>query len=352
MRSLATIGVSLLLLTACEEEKTEKKQQSARYVKVLQVSETGGKSHRIFPGKTKASQTADMSFQVPGELIDFPLKEGEEVEEGETLARLDPTDFELDIRKRTALRDNAKVEVDRSAILLKKDFTSKSSHDLKLTQLEVAESDLGTAIERLDDSTLTAPFAGKVGKTYVDNFQQVPAKTPVLTLQQVDPIDVTVQLPEDVVAQIQQDNVVDHFVTFSVIPNQRFTAKYKESASISDPVTQTYDVVMTLPNPQGFNVLPGMTANVGISYKTDDAPENILIPFSAIGVEPDGSPYIFVLTPDKNTLEKRFVSLTPPEDDQVGVTEGLHPGDTIVIAGVNFLRDGEKVQPLPEEFQQ
>ncbi len=351
MKQLATIGLSLFLLTACGEEETDTKQESARYVKVFQVSDTGGKSHRIFPGKTKASQTADMSFQVAGELIDFPLNEGEEVEEGQVLARLDPTNFELDIRKLTAIRDNAKVELGRSATLLKKDFTSQSSHDLKLTQLEIAESDLGTAEERLDDATLTAPFAGKIGKTYVENYQQVAAKAPVLTLQQVDPIDVTVQLPEDVVAQIQQGNVVDHFVTFSVIPNQRFTAKYKESASIADSVTQTYDVVMTLPNPEGFNVLPGMTANVGVSYKAGDAQEGFLIPFSAVGVEPDGTPYIYVLTPTTHTLEKRSVSLTQPQDDQVGVTEGLQAGDTIIVAGINFLREGEKVQPLPEEFQ-
>jgi len=89
--TLFLLGI-VLLLSACAEEKVQ--QEVVRPVKVMVVDDSSEGIVRTFPGTTRAAARAELSFRVPGPLVQLPISEGERVSKGELLAQIDPRDFQ------------------------------------------------------------------------------------------------------------------------------------------------------------------------------------------------------------------------------------------------------------------
>jgi RND family efflux transporter MFP subunit len=120
----------------------------------------------------------------------------------------------------------------------------------------------------------------------------------------------------------------------------------KEYATKADPQTQTYQVVLQMPQPEGINILPGMTASVVVSTSGDVKEDgSIVIPAIAVLADPSGKNYVWVVEPQNMTVHKRDVSvgqLTGSEN--INILEGLEGGEKIVVAGVLKLQEGMQVR--------
>jgi RND family efflux transporter MFP subunit len=219
--------------------------------------------------------------------------------------------------------------------------------EAQAAQVRVLESRLGEANVDLKDSTLRAPFHGVVARRFVEQGQNLRAKEPVVQFQDVDEVDIVVDVPESVmIADIRPAKNSQATATFSSAPGRQFPVRIKEMAQAADPVTQTFQVRVTMKAPPDLNVLPGMTATVVLSSRGAGTRDNrILVPISAVFKDGTGVQVAWVVGPDQ-TVSRRPVKVGEAAGGQIAITEGLRSGDRIAVAGVTFLRDGMKVRDL------
>jgi RND family efflux transporter MFP subunit len=285
------------------------------------------------------------------------------VEEGQVLARLDPTDFEIALEDRRAAFENSQRNFRRAAELIDSGSISRLDYDRMEAEFRSARAALAQAEANLNYATLRAPFRGRVARRYVDNFEEVRAKQRVLYLQDTDMLDVIIAMPESVVrsvtasssdADLTRQSAADSdavdvraMVSFEDYSNISYALQIKEIATRADPDTQTFAVTFTMPQPDEFTVLPGMTAQVDVDFTGLLTRETATwVPAPAVQADAELEPRVFVLDPETMEVRSRPVSVGRMASDMIEVLSGLSGGEEIVAVGAAYLADGMRVTRL------
>lgn len=380
------------------------------------IATAGGQTQlRSFPGRVEASRTAELAFQVPGLLIEMPVKEGQRVSKGDLIARLRPDEFKARLKTlqgqldeaRAALRAlragqrpeeilrleaqlraaqarlaNARIEYERSARLLQSRSISRSDYDLAETAYRVAQEEHEAARQTLEqgtiareedidaqeaqvrglegrvveaniqlaDASLHAPYDGVVAQRFVEVDQNVQSKQPVVRFQDVEELEIAVDVPEAVMANLQISDVVRMDAEFSAAPGLRFPVEVRETAQTADPATQTFQVRVAMASPQEVRILPGMTANVVLTYRRASVlGQPILAPVEAVRKDDAGRQIAWIVGPD-GVATSRPVQIGDVSGGWIEIVDGLQPGDRFAVAGVALLRDGMTVRDLGGEL--
>jgi RND family efflux transporter MFP subunit len=349
-----------LLFVSCSDEPPPR-EEVARPVKMMTLGDAGLGLVLEYPGEIKAAQRVEMSFEVPGRLIELPIIDGMRVQEGDLLARLDDRDYMADRDRAAAQVRATRSESERSKRIFDDGAGSQAEVDRSLRNYEVAQEDLNTAQKALDDTRLVADFSGRVARKIVDNFQNVQAKEPILLLQDASGLELDVAVPESDFARIRPGDTTEELtlrsnpiVSLSSIPGRAFPAVIKSYTTTADPVTRTYKATFAFENPGDVNILPGMTARVTITpsgFRSDGEvlePEGWSVPVASVVIDPQGESYVWRIDPDGMTAIKTVVELGEMSGSNVRVVEGLSPGDTIATTGAAFMFEGMKVRPLED----
>lgn len=220
--------------------------------------------------------------------------------------------------------------------------------DASEAQIRGLEGRVVEAQIQLDDSTLLAPYDGVIAERFVDQGQNITPNTPVVQFQDLEEIDIVVDVPEAVmVGDIQLADIVEITAEISTAPGVYFPARIREVGQSADPVTQTFKIRVAMAAPENIRVLPGMTAKARVRYQPSRAlgQNHIWVPIEAVGETPSGEQVAWVLG-EENTVTSRPVQLGGASQGRVEVSQGLEPGDLIVVAGTRFLRDGMQVRDL------
>jgi multidrug efflux system membrane fusion protein len=342
-------------ISGCGKKKEEVvKKEVVRPVKIMTVSMTGAQEvTREFPGKVKADQQVDLAFQVSGPLITLPVKEGQHVKKGQILARIKPRDFETEIDKAKAKALEAEQQYLRYKDLYAKNQVSKADFDKYKSQYDISRAHQKEAEDALDDTFLRASFAGVVARKYVDNFQDVQAKEPIVSLQDISQVEVLVNVPENMISRIEKEkgkNTALAYATFVTAPEQQFPLSLKEYATEADPQTQTFLVTLLMDQPSTINVLPGMTATVVGSQSTEKSDQgHITVPAIAVYSDYDGDSSVWVFKTDTQTVHQRKVKTGELSGaDSIKIVAGLEVGEQIAVTAVNSLQEGMKVKSLSD----
>jgi RND family efflux transporter MFP subunit len=350
------IVISLVFsLNGCGKKKEEVvKKEVVRPVKIMTVSLAGAEEvKREFPGKVRADQVVDLAFQVAGPLITLPVKEGQHVKKGQILARIKPRDFETEIDKAKAKALEAEQQFLRYKDLYAKNQVSKADFDKYKSQYDISRAHQKEAEDALDDTFLRASFAGVVARKYVENFQDVQAKEPIVSLQDISQVEVLVNVPENMISRIEKEKgkkrTVAH-ATFVAAPGQQFPLTLKQYATEADPQTQTYQVTLLMDQPSTINVLPGMTATVIGNKSTEKSAQGeITVPAIAVFSDYDGESSVWVFKTDTQTVHQRKVKTGELSGaDAIKIVAGLEVGEQIAVTGVNSLQEGMKVRSLSD----
>ena len=335
----------------------------SRPAEILEVTAAALRADLRFPGRVRAVQRVELAFNVPGQIVELPVAEGEVVQAGALLARLDPAAYETALDVARAELDAATAEYERVRRLWEKSqAVARAEVDRKRTVMEVARSRFAAAQKDLDDTRLAAPFAGIVSRRLADTFQNVQAKEPVVSLQNPDALEIVIHVPERVVRD--EPRRAAGFAVFDDLPDRRFPVTLASFTTEADPQTQTYEVVLGLTRPPDLRVLPGMAVEVlpdtaasrsspRPGTESDDAADSaapVLIPITAVAAAADGTPTVWVVDPESSRVSRRAIETGALQDADVAVLKGLAPGDRIVTAGVHSLRDGMRVHPLASEL--
>ena len=351
---IAALALPLALL-GCGQEAPEELPPVVRPVKTMVV---GGaqKAELSFPGTTQGSDRSVLSFRVAGPLIELPVDEGNQVRRGALLARIDPVDFEITVAEARAAYQKAAADYDRYKRLYEREAVPLADVELSRAMRDVAKARLDQAEVNLGYTWLKAPYSGSVGRKYVENYESVQAKEPILTLQNLEVIEIVFNAPESIMAQVGGNRDLDIVARFDTAPGHDFPLTFRESTAEADPETQTYQVTFSMPHPDVISVLPGMTAQV-LLRTTASAEEaaaggvGFAIPALAVFADEAGQAQVWIVDTSSMTVHIRRVEIgEPTRSREVWVLSGLEAGETIAVTAVQELVEGDEIRYLPETY--
>ncbi len=350
--SLTVLLATALLLVGCSKEEVVEKSEVVRPVKIMTVQAGTASFSHGFPGKVRASRRSELSFKVSGPLVSLPVEEGQHVKKGDLVAQIQKRDFQTALDEAKARNLEAEKQFRRYKELYAKKQVSRADYDRYRAARDVARAQLEDARNALKDTSLLAPFDGVISKRFVENFQKVQANEPIVNLQDITRIEILVNVPELLMAELRDQKKLQIHASFETIPGKEFPLTVKEFSTQADPATQTYQVVTVMDQPAEANILPGMTAMVKAqaSPAVHDADRNILIPAIAVLDAPGNEPYVWLLDKEKSTVHKTRVTVGRLEGSKnIFIKDGLKDGDIVVIAGIMQLEEGMKVRPWEKQ---
>ncbi|POF28758.1 efflux RND transporter periplasmic adaptor subunit [Roseibium marinum] len=352
---LAALLLAAGFLSACQEDvldpvaKAEAELHAApRPAKIFTVTDQVGLLERRFAGRVAAVQTVDLSFQVPGKIVELPILESQRVKKGQLIAKLDTTDFDRAVREATFRSEQAKRELDRLETLRERSIISQAAYDEQKNVHDLAVEELKEAKQNLGYTELHAPFDGIVSIRLVDNFTTVSVGTPVVQVHDVSEVHVDINVAEALFARVTEEDVASIEGTFAAFGDKRFPLTYREHSSQVDEVTQTYRVTLAMPKAGAEHLSPGMTASVIVSFSPQglELGEQFLVPSDSVAVDGDGKAFVWKLADATGEVSKQPVEIGTVMGDYLPVSSGLQRGDEIVSAGVAYLSDGQVVRRL------
>jgi RND family efflux transporter MFP subunit len=349
---IAGIAATALCLSVvgCGEEPPEP-EPVVRPIKMLNI---GGSlaGTREYPGRIRAGQQIDMAFEVPGRIVEFVHGEGDRVETGGMLARLDPRDYENSLEQAKAAQRQARTYLGRIEQAHAKRAVAEQDLTNAQAQLDVAAAEVKIRRKALDDTVLRAPFDGFMSRKLVEDFANVQAKQPVLVFEDPSQLEIKVSVPErDLAGRRRTNDTLDQInarirpeVVVTSLPNERFPAKLNELATTADPTTRTYQATFVFDSPPEVVVLPGMTAKVIVHLGEAGGASEISIPAHAAVADDQGRATVWLVDPSSMSVRRQPVTLGELRGDTVFVTDGLSHGDVVAISGVTQLREGMVVR--------
>jgi membrane fusion protein (multidrug efflux system) len=286
-------------------------------------------------GSLRAVRGADLAAQAAGVVDKIHIESGAEVSAGTVLLVLKPNDDPAKLAQLQAQAELAAITLQRDQEQLAAQAISQATVDADASNLKSARAQVVAQQALIEEKTVRAPFAGRLGIRQVDEGQYLSAGTAVVSLQALDPIFVDFYVPQQALSHLQVGQAVA--ATVDTYPSDHFAGKVVSINSKVDSASRNVQVRASFGNSER-KLLPGMYANVAIDNGA--ATTEITLPQAAITYNPYGNT-VFVV--EKNVVHQRFVKLGDTRGDQVAVKSGLAAGDVVVTAGQMKLRNGSAV---------
>jgi RND family efflux transporter MFP subunit len=360
MKQASAIAILLLsgaALSACTEEKAETKP-SIRVVKVIEIAKASNVRQLEYSGSVKSRTEMNLGFRVAGKITERLVDIGDRVKPGDTLSRIDPTDYRLAVESAQANLDAAEKGVETADLVNKRAHALYQKNAVPKAEVEQAQlafdqavstrtamsSSLDQAKNQLSYADLKSDRDGIVTAVAADRGQVVSAGTPVLTVVADDQKEVLIAVPENDIAEFKVGKAVK--ARFWSDNKLVMDGKIREVSASADAQSRTFAVRVSLPN--DARVLIGMTAT--IEADVTNANDGVTVPLSALA-EKDGGKIVWTVDRTAETVHSRIVKLAAFTDSGVDVAEGLKPGDIVVSAGTQFMTENLKVK-LPDVIGQ
>jgi membrane fusion protein, multidrug efflux system len=291
-------------------------------------------------GSARASNGADLAAELGGVVDQIVFESGQSVRAGTVLLRLRPNDDEAKLAQLQANAELANVTLQRDEKQLAAHGVAQATVDSDAANLKVARAQVAAQQAVMAEKVVRAPFDGKLGVRQVDVGQYLAPGTPIVTLQQLDPMFVDFYLPQQALGRIAVGQKVE--VTADAYPGRTFEGTVSSLNSKVDPSSRMLQVRASIPNADGA-LLPGMYLTVSVA---SGPPQSLVtIPLSAVAFNPYGSLVYVVHEEDSKTVVKeQFVTTGASRGDQVSILKGVGADDVVVTAGQLKLHNGSAVK--------
>jgi multidrug efflux system membrane fusion protein len=317
-------------------------------------------------GTVVAQRLVTVRPRVDGELQQVLFREGQQVKAGELLAVIDPRPFQIQLQQAEgqllrdqALLKNAEIDLNRYQTLLEQDSIAAQQTETQAAQVmqlrgtvEMNKAQVNNAKLQLSYSQVTAPISGRIGLRLVDQGNIVHANDAngLVVITQQQPITVVFSLPEDKVPALikrWQSNPQINVTAYdrsgkTPLASGRLLAFDNQI----DPSTGTLKLKAQFDNTD--NAL-FVNQFVNIKLHIDTLLNVAQVSTAAVQTDPRGA-FVFKLSAD-NTVQQQRLTLGPVEGTTVTVLEGLAGGDTVVVDGLDKLRDGKVVDVAIKDRQ-
>lgn len=324
-----------------------------------------------FIARVEAIQSVKIQARVEGYLQQVAFKEGQDVHAGDLLYVIEPGLYEASLasaqaqvqQAQASLRE-AERNLARNQELAKRGNVSQATldqataqRDTAAAQLAAAQAAVKTAQINLGYTRITSPIDGRIGATAVTVGNAVgPNSGALATVVQLDPIRVVFSVNQrDLVAVKQRSpNATQAEINARFVPTLRLPdgSMYGETGRIAfisntvDPATGTIPVYADFPNPHSL-ILPGMVATALV--RPEQPQRAITVPVAAVLQDQKGK-YVLIVDSNNRVVERRIETNGQMNQEWV-VASGLQQGDEVVVEGVQKVRPGQVVRPVPQGSQ-
>lgn len=354
---VSAIGLCAVVTVSGCSKKAEK-TEDIRPVRAVQTSFEGSEISTEFSGEVRARVESRLGFRVPGKIVARKVELGTLVKRGQVLLQLDPQDLLLGQAQAKAgllaaesNRDLARAEFKRYQELRDKNFVAQAVLEAKETAYRAAQASYEQAKAGFSNQSNQAGYAsliadvdGVVTAIEAEVGQVVAAGSPVVRVAKSGDADVVVGIPEDKINSIRR--MLDVKVRLWANPQVVHNAKLRELSPIADPVTRTFIAKISLPD-TAKDVQLGMTAMVSFGMKNPQA--MIRLPLTALFQE-KGVSSVWIV--EAGTVRLVPVQIGSTSGEDILIASGLQAGQTVITAGVNLLKAGQKVSILGVEAAQ
>ena len=364
----ALLAAAAVSLAACGSSGQGASQSSAAApppVTVLAVEPQQVPLTASFTGRLSAYREANVLARVSGVLRKRLYKEGTEVKAGQPLFEIDPAPYKAALDAALAALAQAGANATNARATAQRDRDLISSHLVSEQQLdtdEAAERSSAAAVKQaqanvesarinLGYTNVTSPITGIAGEQQVTEGALVGQGTPTLltTVDQLDPIYVNFDEPAAQIEELSSEEQAGRLVAASsadakvqlTLPDGTpygVPGTLDFRAATVDPSTGTAALRGILPNP-GRTLLPGMYVNLRLTVAV--APNAFLVPQGALQRDAQGA-YVYTVDTDETVVEKRVRTVGASGINWI-VSNGLTPGDRIIVAGIQSAHPGAKV---------
>ncbi len=270
-----------------------------------------------------------------GEIAEVLVKKGQDVEANAVIARFETSEREADIERARVVLERAQREFDNASTLRNRGIASENRVIQAEAALASAKAEVADAEETLDDTDITAPFAGRIETLDLDVGEFIQVGTEVGRIVDNTPLTIAIQVPQHALGQLQ--NLQPARVLFITGQERAGTVSFVGTSAATD--TRTFLVEIDVPNADG--VIPaGVSAEVQIPVGQLEA--HFVSP-SMVSLNENGA--LGVKTVDADNIVRFFeIEVVRAQIDGIWV-QGLPDDARIITVGQGFVRDGELVRP-------
>ena len=359
---LASLIISTLLLTGCDNSGDQQAQPQAPQVSVHVVRSEPLSVTTELPGRTSAFRVAEVRPQVSGIILKRNFVEGSDIKAGESLYQIDPATYQAalnsakgDDAKAKAAAAIAHLTVKRYVPLLGTKYISQQEYDQAVATAHQADADVVAAKAAVESARInlaytkvTSPIDGRIGKSSVTEGALVTngQADAMATVQQLDPIYVDVTESSNDFMRLKQESLQrgDDSKSVQLIMENGQPYSLKGSLQFSDVTVDESTGSITLravfPNPQ-HTLLPGMFVRARIDEGIN--PQAILVPQQGVTRTPRGDATVMIVNA-QNQVENREVTAAQAIGDKWLITSGLQNGDKVIVSGLQKVRPGVTVK--------
>lgn len=336
--------LSLLLSTSCDTQPPEQRTQSAFGGA---NSGTGVITYNVelrpmvdeiqALGTARANESVEIISRVSSLVTKIAFEEGQLLQQGELLIELENSEIRAGLAVAIAALSESRSIYNRSKSLISTQAISASSLDELQAAMRVDEANVEAARARLNNTSIRAPFAGRVGLRRISPGSFVDNSTVITTLDDTSTIKLDFSIPEMFLPVVTIGMQI--VARSAVYPDRLFSGKVASIDTRLDPVARAVQIRALLPNPDDL-LKPGMFLTVDLQRDRGDV---LAVPEEAI-VPERGQQYVYLAK--EGTAVKREVTIGRRSPGWVVILTGIVEGDTLIIEGTHKLRDGSQIEVL------
>lgn len=336
------LGIMLFLLPSCSKKESK---ATVPFVRTTTVLAHENKQEILLPGKIKASLDVNLSFKVSGTIQRVYVNSGDHVKRGQLLAEMDPMDYEIQFSATEAEYKQVKGEAERVMALYDRGSVATNDYEKAVYGLKQITAKYDAHKKALDDTRLYAPFDGYIQKRLFQQNETIAAGYPVLSMINSGKLEVEVNISSS--DFLKRASFTDFSCSIDVLGGRAFPL---EMIAINQKanMNQLYTMRLNFKDSQsGASPTPGMTTMVSIYYNSE-GDGKVSVPLSAI-FEKDSESYVWIYNPETSLISALKVKASEVLlNGTVILSEGPEAGATVITAGIHSLKEGEKVQLLPD----
>ena len=299
-------------------------------------------------GSLRAANGADLATEVAGLVTAVALKSGQDVTQGQLLVQLRDGDEAAQLQQLQANAQLSKITYDRARKQLGAQAISQAGYDTAAADYKARQAAVAQQTVVVAKKQLRAPFTGRAGIITISPGDYLSAGTPIVTVQQLDPLLVDFNVPQSELGRLKVGQAVN--LTLDAYAGRRFSGTLSAISPKVDAGTRNVQVEATVPN-HDHTLTPGMFAKVGVDVGSEQP--RLTLPQAAIVYNPYGDT-VYVVQPAKGkddqgkpnppTVQQAFVTVGETRGDQVAIVKGISAGTEVVTSGQIKLKNGAPIK--------
>lgn len=344
LKTLAIVSISAIMtsaLGACgvgEAKGTDPSEPAAMTPLPVQVSSpVTADIFATYQTTTTISAEAEAPVlaRVSGEVVEILVEEGDEVEEGQLLARLDGERLRLQMLEARVNLEKTRKEYERYVQLHKRGLVSASTFDGLKFDVDALQATYELKRLNYNYTKIRAPISGVVSARNIKLGQHIMAGAPAFKITNTSDLVAYLQIPQTELSKISAGDTAR--VRFDAMPDTEFAATITRISPTIDPRNGTFRATASIENAESY-LAPGMFGRFDIAYEKH--PDAVLIPAAAVIWEDDAAVvYVF----NKGSAKRRAVRIGIQSDGLAEVVTGLDCDEQIIVTGQSGLHDGVRV---------